>query len=284
MGLGELLDAAIRLFRGHWKTLMGIVALIQVPVTLLSQYVTNRFQEPFVFPTQVNPNAPPELPTLEAGDFVGLASVVVLAVVVTPFLIAAITRAVADAYLGRDTSVGAAYRFALRRFGSLLWVIFLEAVAIMVPLFLVAIVVVTAVGPAGVLLLFLMIIPAILFYFRWVFAPTTVVVEDFRGSKALGRSWALSRGAFWKIFGTMFVAGLLVAVVNAIFIVPATLLTSGSPGPNAWILPGILAAIASVVTAPFSTMIPVLLYFDQRIRKEGFDLAVLAEQIAPREG
>jgi hypothetical protein len=39
------------------------------------------------------------------------------------------------------------------------------------------------------------------------------------------------------------------------------------------------SAAASVVTTPFLTIVVVLLYFDQRIRKEGLDLSIMAQEL-----
>ena len=47
MGLGEVLDAAIRLYRRHRKTFMAIVAVIIVPFTLLERILQRVVAPPF---------------------------------------------------------------------------------------------------------------------------------------------------------------------------------------------------------------------------------------------
>jgi hypothetical protein len=39
-------------------------------------------------------------------------------------------------------------------------------------------------------------------------------------------------------------------------------------------------ALATVITTPFVMLVIVLLYFDLRIRKEGFDIEVMARELA----
>jgi hypothetical protein len=39
-----------------------------------------------------------------------------------------------------------------------------------------------------------------------------------------------------------------------------------------------------VVTTPFATMVTVLLYFDQRLRKEGMDLAIMSKELDTTAG
>ena len=46
-------------------------------------------------------------------------------------------------------------------------------------------------------------------------------------------------------------------------------------GPAGWPLYAIGLSLAAILTAPFTTLIAVLLYFDLRIRKEAFDLEIM---------
>ena len=50
-------------------------------------------------------------------------------------------------------------------------------------------------------------------------------------------------------------------------------------GPSSWPVRAIGTSIATVLTQPFSQLVAVLLYFDLRVRKEGFDLEILAKQL-----
>src|SRR5919106_6769055 len=47
MGIGELLDAAIKLYRAEWKTLMLIVAIVLVPVSFIEAFATRTLPGPF---------------------------------------------------------------------------------------------------------------------------------------------------------------------------------------------------------------------------------------------
>src|SRR5918993_4928310 len=51
MGVGEILDAAIKLYRSQWKRLMAIVAIALVPITFLQIFLTRRIGAPFAEPT-----------------------------------------------------------------------------------------------------------------------------------------------------------------------------------------------------------------------------------------
>ena len=53
-------------------------------------------------------------------------------------------------------------------------------------------------------------------------------------------------------------------------------------GPAGWPLYAIGISLAAIITTPFTTLITVLLYFDLRIRKEAFDLEVMAHEMSAR--
>lgn len=261
MRVGEMLDAAINLYRLHWKTFIGIVAFVLVPLTFLQSFLLRELPQGFSFDPPT-----PEITESEAVRV--LVSVVGFGLVqflfVVPFLTAAFSRASADAYLGGEPSVGETYRFAISRVRSILWVSFLIGLAVL----------------GGVILL---IIPAIIFGIRFTFSAIVVVVEGRRGTQAMRRSWRLSKGSFWKIVGTLLLAGILRGVVRGILGFPFTI-AAAQVGSGGWILSAVGSSLAEIVTQPFYAIIGVLLYFDLRIRKEGFDLALMAQELTAATG
>lgn len=257
MRIGEMLDAAIKLYRSNWKTFMGIAAFILVPYYFVQEALTAA-----VTRTITSQIGGIEFETQEGDVAATVVSIVFLAgyfLFIQPFLTAAMARATADLYMGGCADVRTIYRFALPRTHSILWVSFLTFLVI----------------GGGFLLL---IIPAIIFYVRFLFGPTAVVVEGTKGRQAMKRSWRLAKGRSWKILGTVFLAGLLTSVVGAVLGIPFVL-AGQFIGGGGWILRAIGSSLSSVITRPFAAIIVVLLYFDMRIRKEGLDLALMAREI-----
>jgi hypothetical protein len=202
MGVGQLVDASIRLYARHWKIFMGVAALFMVPLAALSALSQAYFS------TELEQNEarltdPETLPAFQ--DFVGLigpAMVVgILSLLITPLVTGALAWAASKIYLGESPSIAEIVSFTFSRFGALLLVSILAFLAV----------------AGGFILL---IIPGIIFYLRLIFSPVAVVVEDKRGRRALGRSWALSKGSLGKIFGVVVLTALISIIAESIIGLP----------------------------------------------------------------
>jgi hypothetical protein len=239
MGVGEILSTALQLYRRHWRTLLTIAAVVVVPITLI-QYLLGDLVR-----TQGETTRNGVVDT--ATWSVGIAGLVAALAGILTYLVltGAITRAVAAEVAGQDPSVEQSYRFGFHRLGSVLLVSVLVGLAIV-----------------GGLILF--IIPGIYIGIRLCVSIEALVVEGRRGTEAMGRSWGLVGGHWWHAFGTLIVAGLLTGLVNALITAPFN--------QTGWFLQAVVAAVATVITLPYGTLVGVLLYLDLRARKEQLTL------------
>jgi hypothetical protein len=291
MRAGQLLDGVFKLYRMHFGTLLPVVGLVVLPV----QAVVLVLELTTLETVQVAPGVVFEQP----ATWVTIASLVVQLLVVTPFLTAAVVRTAADAYLGHEPSVGRSYRAALPRIHSILWVTLLTALAALasvVPGY--AVLVAAPIGGPSesafglaIALILVGMIPAVFVYLRFSFGSSIVVVEDTRGTKALGRSWRLVRGLTWKVLGVTLLVGLIMFALFLVLGIIFSLITipfleeatfTGGPGPGFYAISAVINALATVLVTPIFTLVSVLLYFDARIRKEGFDLAIMAQDLGER--
>jgi hypothetical protein len=107
--------------------------------------------------------------------------------------------------------------------------------------------------------------------------PCVISVERLGPFRAIARSWRLTRGQFWRLFGINMLAGLLVSMaagtVSTVFSFVGLMLTVEQGGEL-----GLLAMTtasnlsATVLSLPLTTAVATLLYTDARIRQEGYDL------------
>jgi len=241
--IGEILSAALQLYRRHWRTLMAIAAVVVVPLTLLQYGIGHWFRT-----NGQQLHDPAEVST----SFWAVASASLLAALVAlllyQVLTGAITRTIATEVTGQDLGLEQSYRFGFARLGPIL-------------------VVSVLVGLATLLGLIVFIIPGIYIGVRLAVSIQSLVVEDKRGTDAMRRSWDLVGGHWWHAALTLLVAALITGVVNAVITAPFS--------AGAWLLQGIAAAVATTVTLPYGALVGVLLYLDLRARKERLDLDTL---------
>jgi hypothetical protein len=252
--LGEILSAAFNIYKANASQLILIVAVVVVPLSLVSALFSG-----VVF-------APDKVRVTNAGgvvvfDYAGrglgvalLAGAIgaLIAVLISAVLQAAILRAAAQATIGDPVDVEASYRYGLKR----LWSVIL--VSILVGL-------VVAVG------FILLVIPGIIFLVFLSVSIPVLIVEGRRGTEAMGRSWNLVKGNFWHAFGVIVVAALIVGIISGII---------GAIGGDNWAVRWIFTAIAQILTVPFASLVSVLLYLDLRARGESLSADTLRQELA----
>jgi hypothetical protein len=117
--------------------------------------------------------------------------------------------------------------------------------------------------------------------------PALVLEQLQSGSSALSRSWQLTRGSKWKMFGLLVVTLVIVVLPNiavsslgAIFIASAPMQLGAAP-PIGMLLFAALGALAQMFLMPLFYCVLTIAYYDMRVRKEGFDLELLSANLQP---
>lgn len=129
------------------------------------------------------------------------------------------------------------------------------------------------------------------------FVPSVLLLERTSVPGAMSRSWQLTDGAFWKVFGILALVMVMLNIGSSIagaplqlvsMLVPSILTPTGDPTAGVVILV-VVTLLSLIVTAVVSAVILViqsattaLLYIDQRMRKEGLDLE-LARYVEARQ-
>lgn len=317
MSIGDMFDAAFRLYRQHFLTFIGIVALLQVPTAILQFLVQitigNRALQSWMrFATRPPLVRPGENP-FAAFPFNDILTVfgVSLAVGVIQFLIVrnlvtgALANAIARLYNGQPVSILDAYGFGARRFLSLLGAslaTFLIGVALSGVIFGCAFGSVFALAGSGnrstgvlaaVLIVLLMIglfvllgLAALYVYTRLMLTTQTIVLEDRGPLAGIGRSWRLIGGSFWRSLGVLVLMGILtyfIAQLPGTIVSFSLTLASRNALDNLivnQIITTLFVQIGEIIALPLQLAIYTLLYYDLRIRKEGYDLELMAQQAA----
>jgi len=130
---------------------------------------------------------------------------------------------------------------------------------------------------------FLFLLPAlallVVFYVRTSLAPPAIVLENLSGWGGLVRSWRLVQGLSWRIFGIRMLIALITAIISAVLGGLLTLVATGMDANGRLIVQQVVNAFTGVFIGPITYIAVTLLYYDTRIRKEGFDIEMLAQSL-----
>jgi hypothetical protein len=262
MSVGDVLDGAFKLLRANARTILTIVAAISLPLQVVSSFALRRSFSPGLLNILGDPTVAEAAAdqSVDDGQLIVQLATVGLALLATPFIAGAVSRVVAASYLGRSMGPAEALKGTVRRFGALLVafvvVHLLELVGLLA----------CGVGAIAVMGLCTMVAPAI-------------IVEDLGPIAGVKRSWRLGRKRFWGVVGISVLAGIISSTLGNILGTAPQLVALFLGGDWAWVLIAIAAVAASMVSAPVVSIVATLLYFDARIRHEGFDLQVMAREL-----
>jgi len=253
-GVGDILTAAFDVYKTHAAKLIVIVAIVVVPLSLIAALIVRvalhakNTTTVTITGQRITTVANVSTVALLIGTLVSLALAFIMAFVVE----AAVARAAAQATIGDTVVTEESYRWGFRRFGSVLLIALLVGIAIFV----------------GLLLL---IIPGIIAAVMLAVAIPALVFEDKRGMEALRRSWALVKGQFWHVLGTVFLTSLITGFVSSIL---------DAFGRSNWVLYWIFDVVARIITIPFTAIVLIVLYLDLRARKESLTADTLRSELA----
>jgi len=266
LGMGQIIDRAVRLYRENFFHYVGIVALAQIPMLIFG--IT--FPMATVGLTDMTMNLATE--SLIGLSLLSMASLLI-GTVLTQVAIAAMTQAISDKYMGRQTGILEAFSRIGRGWIQLLlaWILVLVLV--------VGLLVWTAVPCVGWLTG-----PGILFFVSVAVLPLlipVIVLERSPATEAFGRIWQLARRRFWWLLGFMLLLSILSMIVVsgpstllAIMVTPLAEPLLGMAATN--LVQSVSTSLLNVLFLPLYTACVVLVYFDLRVRTEGLDLAILA--------
>lgn len=239
LSYGDLFDELFDLYKKNFVLLVGIAAVIQVPIYAIAYAIGG------------------EIASIIAG---------VINLLLSPFILAATTLAVSQRYLGNHTTIAATYR----SIGRFIWPFILTM--FVVQLFI-------SIGSAYLM------VPGIVLSFQFAFVAQVFILEGKGGGEGRDRSAFLVKGNCLRIFVVGLLAVILVYIIILIIQMPALFLLQLSgvnpqlDGGVIGMLFGIIDGIACALANPLQAMAMVLLYYDIRVRKEGFDIEMLAKNM-----
>lgn len=315
LSIGDIYQGAFAAIKTNARTMFGFTAAL-LGVVLVISIATNYAIINLVLPNYLSPSSPyAAVFTSLSGSFSQLGGTL-LQNLATVLLSGLIVVAVSRSVLGRVASSKEVWERTKSKFLPLIGLNIITSIisglmmiiGIVVFFVLLASVASTAktdreflqdLGVSLVGLLILMVISALVssyLYIKFSVAPPAMVLENLGVFASIGRSWSLTRGNFWRLFGinilttiiTSMVAGIFVGIADAL---GAIFIVVGSSSPEdmlaslntTYILIMVMSTIAQLLILPFTSSVNALLYIDLRMRKEGLDVELrnaVAEQQA----
>lgn len=260
MTLGEVLDRTFTLYREHFFLFVGITALPYL-LLLLFNFGT------LLFGLGTAHRAPGLVsPGMIGGFIAGAFGGLFLFLLMIGVAHAATVAAVSDLYLGRETNVPTAYA---RAKGSIVAVI-----VVIVLTFL-------AVGVGALFLLF----PGIYLACRLAVSVPAAIVEQDSAVASMERSMELTKGFAGQVFLLLLLVWVIEMVVGGLLQLPGTVFTmlaviaKHQPSITVTVYTYISQFLSQVLVGPIGTISASLMYYNLRVRKEGFDIQHLMNSL-----
>jgi hypothetical protein len=289
LGLGELLDGAISFIRSNPLVTIGLSAGVAA-VAQLIQLLAGSVMGFGVVPNPEEAMRDPEVYLQQSADFIGPTLIAgLISFVAVSMLTGMLIVVLSQAVLGARMGIGDAWRAVRGRLPGLIGITFLAGIGVALPVvvLLMPALLAAAAGAGGAVVALLAVLGflagaaiAVYLWVSWSLIAPVYVLEHAGAIAAFRRSRQLVVPQWWRICGILILATIIATIIAGIIGVPfsfAALAVNGSPTAITFggqVLVGIGTVLASMLATPFQAGVTGLIYFDQRIRREGLDITL----------
>lgn len=295
---GEIMDGAFQTVRRNPKAMLGAGLVAQALGAVLAGVL------PLVTPASdasaeawLGNFSRSEMTSVVAGVVGGFLLVGLVSLFIAMVMQGAMVVPVARSILNRRTGFRQMWLLARGRAWALVRLAGLGVAAVLLAVAFIALVTAGLAGSmgTGTLVIVLPLFAALVAALIWVsvkltVAPAVIVVEDVGALDGIRRSWDITRGSWWRIFGIVLVVSLLVGIIGQIVLIPVSLLAAllttvaGPQDPTSQaaalqatvgVATAVVSAAVGAVAFAFQTSVMALLYMDLRMRNDGLDIALL---------
>lgn len=294
MSTGELLDRAFNLYRNNFPLFAGISALaaiILVAATVLLVVLGISVPTPGA---RIDPR------TALGGLMIYFVVIGLFYLVGASLATGATIYAVSKAHLGQAVTIGESYSMVLPWLGRIIRIvlsIIVRMIGVLLLVYFIAVVLAVAIaamiggaqgaGSVGAIAItgIIVVVCVVVGYgfvarvwFKYSLAVPACLLEKAEAVQAMRRSADLTKGSLWRIFLIYLLMGLIGAVFSIVLHLPATFLVrTGTFLVLIW--QSVATFIAFSLSFPISNIAISLVYYDQRVRKEAFDLQLMMEAL-----
>jgi hypothetical protein len=302
LGFGEIFDRAITLYIRNFVPFALIVGVLIVPLAVLQYFVdvSSIPQWDALMQIFTHPNSTPPAPTMPSflrnpGTLTLFAVLVMTVYLLWPFALNACAVGIARIYRGRAVEFTPCYRASLKRWPSVIGLLFIEAGLILAWYLAFVIVMVLGVAIAvaltrvsavvGVLSAFVVILLSLAsllsiapLVVALTFAMYAIVIEEQGVFAAIGIGFSrvFNRKEIWRALLFSIAAGAI--MMGASMLISALVMFAMLLH---WVaLEVLLTSLFRAAVAPFSAVLLAVYYFDVRIRREGYEIEAGLDRLA----
>lgn len=298
--VGEIFDRAFTLYRRNLWLFVGITALpavLALAMTIVMQ-IMQRMAITSLPLAADDSSAAESMGMAILGMAAGIVLIAIIYWVVYMIALGAATYAVSELYVGRSATVRQSYSGMRGRIGALIVLMLLVGIRVVVlwiagaMTLVLASVISALIHPvlSGVVMVFGMIALILgggFMMLRYGMSVPSLVVEGLSPGQSIRRSIELTKGRLGRVFLLVLCALMVTYAAMLIFQGPFTV-GAIVAGPESalgfWlnIAGAVTGTVGTTFTAPFLVIGLALLYYDARIREEGFDLELTLEALDAR--
>lgn len=285
---GQILDHTFSLSKSHFKEFFLIMLIFLGPIYLLQALMELMAGVSFFRGTGMEGSWAEQVlfnlegtESVNVGADLALAVAGLLAIFIAPVSTAAIMLAINHLRKGEPYTIGSVIRQAFSRYwpmlGSTLLFMLIASGLFGIPIILIVIggaigaFIHPAIGVAiGVLLFIGLVVGCGYLLTRWSFYFGSVVFKE--ESPGLSRSWRLTKGRFWPLFGLYIVFFLIISAISATVELSLAMLLGQS------VLLSLIVNAVTIFTTMILTVGYTIMYFDLKIRHDADDLKEMIEE------
>jgi hypothetical protein len=305
MSTSQVLDRTFYLYRNNFVLFAGI-AIITPALQLIALLVQLKIFGPIVIPQQPENATPQFFGALIVRAIISVLIGSIIYLIGTALASSATAYAVSMVHLGKTTTIMEAYSRVKPIFFRIVWLLFVIIVFTSGPLIIVYVLFVGlalvipilartggSVGvmlalTAGALLGLVAFLGGLIWMLyalcRYALAVPACTLEGLPAGQSMVRSRFLTYNVKWGILGIVLLTWLMSFILTYALQLPALLASHSafmtaksnlSMAATAWIY--FAQFLGGTIAGPVTTIALVLVYYDQRVRKEAFDLQHMME-------
>lgn len=278
MDFFTIIDRGLRLFKSNFVPLVILMAIFFGPFLMAMNYNQYQMQSSSNFQggfweklsTSLINEEPPDFESLfdefladseSVNSIIYLYAFALLMLILTPLAYLSCYRALLAYIKGEKIELGNIIRFSATRY----WILLIADILFGMALYFSICICV------GIVFIF----PAMAFQ---AMLPCVVAIEKEGIGGSIKRNFNFLKGFYWRTFGIYLVIGIIVFLVTLMFSSVGEMIGGLIPGVIGISFKATVSTLFSVIFQPLILCVIFLAYIDIRIRKEGFDLDILADR------